>query len=160
MIEQERVTRMAEEKAIVFDPDPTDMQLSAWEQINVGKLQATDLCSPEAVQLLIHMQRVALAQLKTTKASETRLALEKGQLQEDREDLRVEVATLQSGVRTTWLEIPMSVLSGFAINMLSANPKDGVGWFILVLSLLMLVFLRGGQAKSALVNALKKSKAR
>lgn len=149
---------MAEEKAMVFDPDPTDLQITAWEQINVDKLQATDLCSPEAVQLLIHMQRVTLAQLKTTKASETRLALEKGQLQDDREDLRIEVATLQNGARSTWLEIPMSVLSGFSINMLSANPKDGVGWFILVLSLLMLVFLRGGQAKSALSNAFTKPK--
>jgi hypothetical protein len=147
------MTRMAAEKAIVFDP--TDMQLSAWEQIDVGKLQASDLCSPEAVQLLIHIQRVTLTQLKSTKASETRLAQEKGQLQEDREDLRVEVATLQSSIRTTWLEIPMSMLSGFAINILSASPKDGVGWVILVLSLLMLVALRGGKAKAALVNALK-----
>lgn len=150
---------MAEEKPIVFDPDPTDLQMTAWEQIGVDKLQATDLCSPEAVQLLIHIQRITAAQLKTTKASESRLAQEKGHLQDVRENLRVEVATLQSGVRATWLEIPISVLSGFSINMLSANPKDGVGWFILVLSLLMLVFLRGGQAKSALSNVLKKSKA-
>lgn len=147
---------MDEKKPVIFDPDPTDMQMTAWEQINVEKLQATDLCSPEAVQLLIHMQRVTLAQLKTSKAAETRFASEKDQLQIDRENLRVEVAKLQNGVRTTWLEIPISILSGFAINMLSTNIKNGIGWFVLILSLLMLVFLRGDQAKSSLYNVIKK----
>jgi len=150
---------MDEENTIVFDPDPTDMQMNAWERINVDTLQAKDLCTPEAIQLLIHMQKVTLAQLKSTKASETRLALEKDHLQEVRGDLRVEVATLQSGVRMTWLEIPVSMISGFAINMLSSNLKDGLGWFMLILSLFMLVFLRGNQAKSAISNVFKRSKA-
>ena len=150
---------MDEEETMVFDPDPTDMQMNAWEGINVDTLRAKDLCSPEAVQLLIHMQKVTLAQLKSTKASETRLGLEKDHLQEVRGDLRVEIATLQSGVRMTWLEIPVSMLGGFAINMLSSNLEDGLGWFMLILSLFILVFLRGGQAKSSIFGVFKKSKA-
>lgn len=149
---------MHKENVIVFDPDSTDLQLNALEQINIDKLQATDLCSPEAVQLLIHMHRVALAQLKAARASEARLVLEKEKLQQDRENLRIDVATLQNGFHLTWLEIPMSVFSGFAINMLSSKPNEGVGWFMLILSLLMLLFLRGGQAKSALSDAIKKIK--
>lgn len=149
---------MADEKPIVYDPDPTDIQITAWEQINLEKLHPSDLCSPEAVQLLIHIQRVTLAQLKSSKGSEARLALEKSQLQEEREDLRVEVARVQSRAHIGWLEIPISVLTGFAINMLSANPKDGVGWFMLIMGLVMLVFLRGGQAKSALLKAINKQK--
>jgi hypothetical protein len=86
------------------------------------------------------MQRVTLAQLKSSQGNEMRLQLEKGELQKDREDLRIGVAKLQSGARATLLEIPISVLSGFAINMLSTNPKDGVGWFMFIISLVMLSF--------------------
>lgn len=152
MIWLEGANHMAEDKVIVFDPDPTDIQITAWEKIDVEKLKAEDLCSPEAIQLLIHMHRVALTQLKITKASEAQLAQEKEQLRNDREELRVKMATLQSSDRTIWFEIPMSILSGFAINMLSINPKDGVGWLILIVNLTMLLFLRGRQAKSALNN--------
>jgi hypothetical protein len=51
---------MTEKKPVVYDPDPTDFQMAAFEGMSLSNLQTTDLCSPEAVQLLVHMQRVTL----------------------------------------------------------------------------------------------------
>jgi hypothetical protein len=149
---------MADQKLMVFDPDPTDMQMTALGQLNLENLQASDLCTPEAVVLLVHIQRVALAELKVSKTSEKRLACEKDQLQEEKGNLRVDVAKLQSSINTTWLEIPISLLTGFAINMLSSDKANVVGWFMLVMGLLMLAFLRGEHAISAVSKKFKKAK--
>lgn len=150
---------MSDEKPVIFDPDPTDIQMTALGQINLDTLQAADLCTPEAVGLLIHIQRVTVAQLKSSKSSEIRLARENDQLREEKGDLLVEIAKLQSGVHAGWLEIPISLLTGFAINMLSSSPTNSVGWFMLTVGLLMLAFLRGGHAKSAILKAIGKTKA-
>jgi hypothetical protein len=151
---------MTDEKPMVFDPDPTDIQMTALGQINLENLQASDLCTPEAVGLLVHIQRVTLAQLKSSKTSESRLALDKDKLQEEKGDLRVQIAKLQSNVHASWLEIPISLLTGFAINMLSSSPANTdktVGWFMLVVGLFMLAFLRGGRAISAVLKAIRKT---
>lgn len=128
--------------SVVYDPDPTDMQMHALENMGLGDLQLSDISDPNIVKLFVFNQQVTLAQLKASKAKATGLLGESMKLRQDREDLRIELARLQEQVKTSWLEIPISVGSGFAINMLTNNIGDGLGWFLLVISLMMLVFLR------------------
>lgn len=136
---------MNEDKPTVYDPAPMDMQIRAWDKISVEDLEASDLSSPQIVQILIHEQRVALTQLKASQIEVANLRGDSSKLKDEREYLRIQIATLESQVNATWLEIPISILSGFAINLLSSDAQNGLGWFLLILSVLMLVYLRGNQ---------------
>ena len=136
----------------VYDPNPMDMQMHALDSIGLDDLQLSDISDPNTVKLFVFNQRVTLAQLKASEARAAGLLGEGMKLRQDREDLRVEIARLQEQVKTSWLEIPISVGSGFAINMLTNNIRDGFGWFLLVISLTMLVFLRGIDILKALTG--------
>lgn len=97
------------------------------------------------MQILIQMRRDLSSELRAVKSDLIQAHSENTELREARETLLVENAKLQERMKTSWLEIPVSVLSGFAINLLATNVQDGLGWFLLVLSLVMLAFLRGSQ---------------
>lgn len=130
-------------KPVTYDPDPTDLQMRILETVGGDNLTASDLANPQVVQILVNNQRVSLTQLKAAQAETEQLRVEIDQLRIDRENLRIRIATIESHSNAAWLEIPISILSGFAINMLTSDVKDGLGWFLLIISMLMLIYLRG-----------------
>jgi len=140
--------------------DPMEIQLRALDAIRVDDLNLADLASPEVVRLFVHNQRVTLVQLRDSEARGDELRDENVELRRSREELRVDFARLQERVSASWLEIPISMSSGFAINMLADNvgDNDKTGWFLLIVSLVMLLFLRVRDilpAMERLVNQMK-----
>lgn len=134
---------MSGNKTIVYDPNPIDLELEALGSIGVDGMDIKELASPETVRFLFHNQRVAHARLKLSEKQLTSLQNENVNLKRDRESLRIRVAKRYERDKITWLEIPISILSGFSINMLTIKFSDGVGWVLLIISIIMLLFLRG-----------------
>lgn len=123
--------------------DPHDVQLEAWGGLGMAGVELDELVNPQVVKLLIQERIVNLTELKAYKHQIAELGSINSNLRDDRENLRVELSRYQERERAlkrvSWLEILASISSGYAINMLASNPRDGVGWFIFVVSLLMLV---------------------
>ena len=133
---------MNEDKPVVYDPNPLDLELEIFGDLSNNQLNLTELAKPETVRFLLHNQRIAIAKLKLAEKEKVALELKNTNLLEDRENLRIKLARREERRKITWFEIPTSVLSGFAINMLTKNFSDGIGWILLILSLIMLSFLR------------------
>jgi hypothetical protein len=128
--------------------DPTDVQLNHLRDRMTEKLSATDLARPEIVQLINEQQEALLIELKITKAELMELRSENRKLTETRENLRVQIAKIEQHQTILWLEIPLSVIGAFSVNMLTNDLKDMMGWFLLLISLMMLLFLRLGKVET------------
>ncbi|HEU0143162.1 MAG TPA: hypothetical protein VFQ47_00095 [Nitrososphaera sp.] len=129
-----------EKTEIVYDS--TDIQLRSLGDMVAGKLTLDDLAKPEVVQIILERHMITLTDLKNIKGEVGELRDTVKHLTEDREKLRIDLAKAEQRQTILWLEIPISFLSGFAINMLTTNPAIGIGWALLIISLIMLVFLR------------------
>ena len=134
---------MNDEKTVVYDPNPIDLELELFNSIGIKGMNDSDLSKPETVRFLIHSQRIALSKLKLADNQIKELQFKNENLIEDREALRIAVAKKQERHKVTLLDIPISILSGFSINMLTNDISNGVGWILFIISLLMLIFLRG-----------------
>jgi hypothetical protein len=146
---------LIEDKPLIYDPNPLDLELEIFGSLSSGNLDVNDLAKPEVVRFLIHNQRISLTKLKQSEKQIDKLQKQNSELIENRENLRIQLAKRQEWDKATWLEIPISILSGFAINMLATNSSNGVGWFLLVISLVMLIFLRGVNLKNKSKDYLK-----
>lgn len=122
--------------------DSTDLQLESLRVIVSGELTLNDLAKPGMVQLILERHRISLTDLKSVKGELVELRHEVTRLNEEREELRIDLATSKQRQSILWLEIPLSFLSAFAINMLTASPVNSLGWPLLAVSLIMLLFLR------------------
>jgi|ERR1051325_1470802 F0F1-type ATP synthase assembly protein I len=130
--------------------DSTDIQLRALGDMVTGKLTLDDLAKPEIVQLIIERHVISLTDLKTVKSEVAELRTTVTQLTEEREKLRIDLAKSEQRQSILLLEIPIGVLSGFAINMLTTNFASGLGWALLIISLIMLLFLRFPQLRASI----------
>lgn len=128
--------------------DPTEIQLRSLEEAMTEKLNVTDLASPQMVQMILQREVVMLTEMRGLKAEVNRLQGTNGRLMQDRENLRIDLATAGQRESTSWIEIPISILAGFAINMLTADFKSGLGWALLILSIVVLLFLRLAKPKT------------
>lgn len=137
-------------KPVVYDSGPTDAQIRFLEGISNDDLTVTDLSDPKVIQLLLHNQRVSLSEIKVAQGEISNLRAENDQLRSDRENLRIQLVANESKSNVYWLEIPVSILSGFAINMLTTDFKDAIGWLFLIMSFVMLIPFRGQQLLSML----------
>ena len=72
--------------------------------------------------------------------------------------LKEHLDRLWYSAKAIWLEIPISIASGFAINMLTNEPTNGVGWFLLIISLILLVLLRFSDIRNTVDRYLPKSR--
>lgn len=122
--------------------DSTEVQLKALGEALTGRLKPTDLATPEIVQLILERELVHLTELKALKGEISELRKENAARLEDRENLRIELAKVGQRENLSWIEIPISILSGFAINILTNDYKNGLGWVLLVMTVLILLFLR------------------
>jgi len=134
---------MTKSKSDTVYDDSTDMQLRSLSDFAAGPpLTLRDLAKPETVQLMITQQMITLTELRSVKGEAGNLRNDIKQLTDERENLRIDLAKSKERRSILWLEVPMSVLIGFATKMLTMNPADGVGWVMLIVSLVMLVLLR------------------
>jgi len=136
---------VSQDESVTYDPspsvDPTEAQLKSIGQMGID-LDAGDLASPEMTKFLLQNHRTSLLQYREAKKEVEKLREEKDDLVSLRESLNVKLARKEAYEEITWLEIPVSILSGFAINMLVTDIKDGFGWLLIVLSIVMLFLVR------------------
>jgi hypothetical protein len=90
---------------------------------------------PEAIQLLLGRYSALLIEQKNIKSDYREINL-------IREELRVENAKLIEKGNATIMEIPVSILGGFAINRLSSNLSDSLGWFGFIVTVVLLIYIR------------------
>jgi len=130
-----------------YDPDdPTSLQMEAWRSIDTKDLKPSDLANPVVIQLLVQSLQVALARLKRAEADVESLRSKDSELRSSREKLRVDVARSKGRGNLVLLEIPIAILGGFAINMLtSSSPNTTIGGFLLGMSVVMLGILRASE---------------
>jgi hypothetical protein len=138
--------------------DPTEVQLKTLDSLGLESLKLTDLAKPQVVQLLIQQQLVLLTEVKAHKNDLTKLRDDNMKLRDDREEIRIKLAQSHEHENLSWIEIPISFLGGFAINILATDPKNGLGWTLLILSLCMLVFLRISNIASVVEKVTRKDK--
>lgn len=123
--------------------DSTEIQLMAIERaLEKKNLKLADLTTPEHVHLILEREKVHLTQLKENRAEITELRNAVTRLRRQREELRIDLAKSGQRERYSWIEIPLGMVSGFAINILTSDPKSTLGWFLLLISLLIITFLR------------------
>lgn len=144
------------QKPVVVDPDPTEMQLGVFQGIGTDDIEPSDLCNPEAVKFLVFQQRLAVVQARSTQKRLDEVSDDNRQLRQQREDLRIELARRSGRANLTWIEIPLAVLMGFSINILANDHKNGLGWWLLVISVAMLCMVRSSEIASGF-RFLKKS---
>lgn len=133
---------MSDENAEAFDPSSADMQINMFGTVDAANLTLKELAKPEVVAILISNQRFTLHDLKAAQKTTERLRNENAQLRESREELRVETARLREKANVAFLDVPIGILTGFAINILTGRPHDPRGWLMLVIGILMLIVLR------------------
>lgn len=143
---------MASKEPNIYDPDPTDMQLHALDAIGMEGMQPADLTKPEAAKFLALLYRITAAHLKAAERSVSKLSDENRTLHDERESLRIDLAKLQERSHFSWLEVPVSVVIGFAINMLAVDHANGLGWFMLLIGLFILGFMRSAELSSVVAH--------
>lgn len=127
--------------------DPTELQIRDLDKmLGEDSLSAADIAKrPEAVQLILRQQAVQLAEIRSLKSESSDLRLTINALRDERENLRINLAALRERHSASVMEVPVSIASGFAINMLTSNFGDPVGWLLLLMSLSLLGLLRKTQ---------------
>jgi len=135
------------EEQRAFDPsDPIALQMDGLRGIDTNSLKAFDLATPVAAVLLVRAEHVALARLKKAETEVGALRGELSQLGASKENLRVDLARVQTKGSLVLLEIPLGFLGGFAVNLLTAAPQDhALGAALLGMALLMLGILRASE---------------
>jgi hypothetical protein len=120
----------------------TDLQLKRIESVDLSSPSVDDWAKPEMVAVLLERHHLTLTDLKQLKGAnaelETRFATANDQITE----LRINLARAQERQNIFWLEIPLGALLGFAINMLTQDDPPLLGWFLLAISIVMLLFIR------------------
>lgn len=139
---------MSENESITYDPYEIQ-QREIEKMLGAEALSIADLAKkPEAVQLLLRQQSIQLYELRAYKAELAEMQRTSARLREEREELRIELAGFKERHNASLIEIPISIVSGFAINMLTSNLGSPQGWLLLLLTLTLLAFLRRSQIGS------------
>jgi hypothetical protein len=129
-----------DKKNIIYDP--TDIQIDSFEKININDMDLEEMSNPHAVKMLLYQHVLNLHQLKVTKNELSEKQIELDMLKEDRENLRIELAGLNQNVSVDMASIFISFLGGFAINLLTTNWSDGLGWVIFLLCIAILFIFK------------------
>lgn len=152
------MSRSNRPKTGTFDPGPTDAEMRLLEKLGSEGVNIEDLSNPAVAQFLIHNYKVNLIELKQAQGANEYLQNDNSALRNEREELRIKVAILESRMNSNWLEIPVSIISGFSINLLTNNPGDEMGWVLLIISLIILLFIRGEDLLNTVNRVRSKSK--
>ena len=133
--------------------DPTDYQLDSFEKFSVNDMEISDLTNEASVKMLVHQNFVNLHELKATKRElqKARSAVES--LRDKYEDLQVDIATSKSDAGVDIASILMSLLGGFAINLLTTDWSSSLGWVIFIICIATVITFKA----SAILSLLKKN---
>ncbi|MEJ7846531.1 MAG: hypothetical protein WKF92_00405 [Pyrinomonadaceae bacterium] len=107
-----------------------------------GSLSVEDLANPADVTMLIQGHQVTITDLQSSKAESALLRSTVATLTETNTELRVRVALAEQRQQILWIEIPVSFLMGIAANLLTQTPPNMLGWIIIIVCVLILLFLR------------------
>lgn len=128
--------------------DSTELQLRTVREITAKKLKSTDYAKPEMAQVMLERQEVLLTEVIAYKNEVASLRSRIDDLVKERESLLVELAKAGERASMSWLEIPASILVGFAINLLTQDFSNGLGWVLLIFNVIIILFLRMNQLRT------------
>lgn len=134
--------------------DPTDYQIDSYGKYDMADMDISEMANEQSVKMLLQQNFVNLHDLKATK---TELVNAKGrvdELQSVRENLRVQLATSNLNAGVDIASIFMSLLGGFAINMITINGKDPLGWVIFIICISTVITFKASSVIS-LLNSIK-----
>lgn len=127
----------------VYPQDSTELQLQSIDGLlDVTTQSLEDFAKPEMVAILLERHRITLIDLKgaKTKIAELEMTVER----QNGESRKLEIDLARSSERSSnmWLEIPLSILSGFAINLLTTEHPPTYAWVTLAVCVVILIYIR------------------
>lgn len=127
----------------VYPADSTEAQLQSIDDLLAFTHRSLeDLAKPEMVGILLERHRMTLLDLKNARTEiESLKELVEGQ-RGAKDDLAIQLARSTERNTILWLEIPLSIFSGYAINLLTTPNPPVIAWVILVICLLGLLYIR------------------
>lgn len=129
-----------DKKNIIYDP--TDIQINSHGKISLSDMDVEEMSNPQSVKMLLYQHLLSLHELKATKNDLTLNKLENESLKKDREELKIKLAGLGHNIGVDIASIFISLLGGFAINLLTMDWSNGLGWVIFVLCMTILFFFK------------------
>ena len=142
-----------DKKDIVYDP--TDIQIDSYGKSSLIDMDAEELSNPQSVKMLLYQHLLNLHELKATKSDLAKNKLYNDLLKNDREELRIKLAGFNHSIGVDMASIFISFLGGFAINLLTNDWSNGLGWVIFVLCVAILFFFKYPLISSAFTEAKK-----
>ena len=145
------------DEILIYDPvgsDSPSLEALAFRRMDINELTIEDLTNPQAVQFLVFQYKVAIDKnrelAKKIEFYEQKLEL----LDIQRENLRVEIASLKERSNKTWFEIPGAVLIGFGTNLITSGDDkiSDIGIALLLIGLVMVLSIRAEQLRDVLVS--------
>ena len=129
-------------ESVVYDP--TDYRLKdTSNMLGDSELSVENLANnPEAIRLILKQQYLQLVELKASQESVAGLTKKLEKVAAEREAFHIELASANEYSRLSLIEIPIGILSGIAINMLTTDWANLQGWALLLLSVVMLILLK------------------
>ncbi|MHB1356195.1 MAG: hypothetical protein ACYCZF_09500 [Anaerolineae bacterium] len=126
--------------------DPYEEDIANLDNILKGEMKVEDLCNPSAVQLLLQERKLDILRLAKN-ISQFEIATNRLTTQEaEIANLRVSLAKAESErtqkSKFILVEIPASIISGFAINTLVIDSHNLTGWFLLLVSIAIVLLIR------------------
>lgn len=113
--------------------DPTDYQLDSYGKFGLSDMDISEMANEQSVKMLLHQSFVNLHELKATKNELIISRKQVESLQGKRENLRVSLAKAKADAGVDIASILMSLLGGFAINLLTTDWSDSLGWVIFII---------------------------
>ncbi len=129
-----------DKKNIVYDP--TDIQIDSYGKSSFMDMDVEELSNPKSVKLLLYQHFLNLHELKATKSDLAKNKLENDLLKNEREELKIKLAGFNHSVGVDIASIFISFLGGFAVNLLTNDWSNGLGWVIFVLCVSILFFFK------------------
>ena len=127
---------MKRNDSIIYDPeptDPTDYQIELYGESPLVSMEVSEMANEQSVKLILHQLHVTLRELREKKIEINSNQNEISELRETCEKLKIKLAESASNAGIDIASILISLLGGFAVNMVSATPTDPMGWVIFIL---------------------------
>lgn len=129
-----------EKEDIIFDP--TDIQIDSYGKFNLGDLDVEEMTNEQSVKMLLYQHVLSLHELKSAKKELAEFKNKVEDLKDDREKLRIQLASAVTGAGTDIASVFVSFLGGFAINMLTSDWSSGMGWVIFIMCITIIFFFK------------------
>jgi len=127
--------------------DPVEVEMEQLKAIDASSIEL-DVTSPVVVRFLAQQSTVRLLELRRQRGVISHQQGKLDGLRTDKENLRVENATLSAQQRVSWIEFLAGIVCGFAVNLLTVDPGSLLGWPLLILGVSVFGILRSSQRRT------------